>query len=730
MEYKKYCERKIMEKIKKNFGVKFILFCSCCLCCFTILLCLSSEAANHVVINEVCSKNFSVIYDENGNYSDYVELYNPSIVPISLTGFSLSDSKDDLAKCVLDTVIIRGKGHILIWLDGSDGSVVGHASFKISSQGEEIYLSNQNGRIIDSIRVPKLEYNTVFARIRDGGEEWGRQTPTAEENNDNSEAILPIELDSPSFSVESGFYKEDFLLRLSAKENEVIFYTLDGSEPTLASQKYTEPIMVYDASKNENVYANRTDLSTNMNYVPDFKVDKGTVVRAMAFSPLDRTVSKTVTAIYFVGLDLEEYESCAVLSLVTDPKNLFDEKVGIYGNGEAFQKYIEMAGNQNGIVPDEYIDSYGDTYYKYMSTNAFKRGREWEREANIIFFDETYTKKMEQSVGIRIAGESSRNAAQKSFNLYARDIYDGNETITCDFFENRKYSSVKIRNGGSDYAGSKIYDPFLHSLVKDRDVSVQDSRECAVFLNGEYWGNYNIRERYKEDYFLNHYGISEDNIWMLDAGRPSLGGEWDAWNCYDAVLRFISEYDMGCAENYELATELIDIQSLIDFYCIQLYIDNNDIGFDKNIAIWRSKQKGDGEYEDGRWRFMLLDLDGALGSPDHNTFEESEGWKEDFNLMDEEIVKNLLKSPEFQARFVETFEEIADSNFHYEDVHEKLMQWQNCYQVQSVKSHQRFISEDIGTKDYEEYISYIDDFFKTRRQYIMEYLREEMNTWQ
>lgn len=711
---------------RRNCGIKFVLFLSSCLCIFITLLCLSAGAANHIVINEVCSRNFSVICDENGNYADYVELYNPALVPVSLTGFSLSDSKEDLKRCTLDTMIIPAGGHVLIWLDSSANNVVGHASFKLSSQGEEIYLSNQYGTIIDSVKVPKLEYDTVFARIKDGGEEWGRQTPTAGESNDCSEYVLPIELGMPSFSVESGFYEENFWLELTANEGEIIFYTLDGSEPTLESQEYKEPIMIHDASANENLYAGRTDLRTDMKYIPDFKVDKGTVVRTMAFSPVDRTVSRVATAIYFVGLDAEAYENYAILSLVTDPDNLFDEKKGIYGNGEALENYIESAGMQNGVVPDEYTDSDGNIHYKSMSTNAFKTGKEWEREADIIFFDEKHVKKMDQTIGIRIAGQSTRNAAQKSFNLYARDIYDGNEMIAYDFFEGEGYSTVKLRNGGSDYAKSKMYDPFLQSLVKDRNISVQDSRLCVVFLNGEYWGIYNIRERYKEDYFQNHYGISGNNVWMIDAGRPSIG-EWEAWNDYDTMLKFISENDMSQTENYERASEMIDIQSLIDFYCIQLFIDNNDVGFDKNIAIWRSRKNGDGAYEDGRWRFMLFDLDGALGDSENNTFEESEWWKENFNLMDEEMIKSLMKNVEFRKRFVDSFEEIADNNFNYEDVHEKLVKWQERYQVQAVKSHQRFISKDIGLEDYGEYISHIDDFFKTRRRYIMKYLKEEIN---
>ena len=712
--------------ISKKVKIGFLLSGIVLLCILTAFLCYSQEAANHVVINEVCTNNFSVVCDENGNYSDYVELYNPAVVPVSLTGYSLSDSRDDLVKCTLDSVLIPPKGRILVWLDGSQGTAAGHASFKLSSKGESLYLSNRSGIITDSVDVPELSYNTVYARTEDGGSQWGRLTPTADENNGKAVPVYSAELAEPVFSVESGFYENAFELKLSAGKGEIIYYTLDSSDPTTESSVYEGPIRISDASLNENRYAARTDLTAVMEYVPDFKVDKATVVRAMAFSPEDETVSEIVTAVYFVGFDQKkEYENWEVLSLVTDPDNLFDYEKGIYGNGKNLDEYISAAGMQNGEIPASYTDEEGNVHERDVSTNAYNQGKEWEREADLIYFDEAHDMQARQKVGIRISGQSTRNAVQKSFNLYAREIYDGNTELTFPFLEGMEYASVKLRNGGTDHAGSKIYDAFLQSLAKGREVAIQASKPCIVFLNGEYWGLYNIRERYKEDYFRNHYGISEGNIWMIDSGAPAIG-EWDAWNDYDAVLRFISENDMSIPENYEKAAELIDIQSLIDFYCIQLYIDNEDVGFDKNIALWRSIQKGEGAYEDGRWRFMLYDLDGALNNPENNTFTASVWWKENFDLMEEGMIKGLMKNELFRQRFAESFQEIATDNFDYEHVHKELMQWQEQYQTQTVKSHQRFISADIDAEDYDAYISYIDNFFKMRYEFAMDYLSEEM----
>ena len=212
---------------------------------------------------------------------------------------------------------------------------------------------------------------------------------------------------------------------------------------------------------------------------------------------------------------------------------------------------------------------------------------------------------------------------------------------------------------------------------------------------------------------------------MIDSGVPAIGS-WDAWNAYDEMVTFISENDMTVPENYAKVCELLDVQSLIDFYCINLYIDNNDVAIDKNIAMWRSIHTGETEYEDCKWRFMLYDLDGAVNDAANNTFVDSEWWKDNFGLMDEPIMRSLIRNEAFRQQFYETFLDIASTTFSYDRVHEELKKWKEMYAVQAVKSHQRFIAEDIILEDYENYIDKIDDFFKRRPEYVFNYLEEQM----
>ena len=177
---------------------------------------------------------------------------------------------------------------------------------------------------------------------------------------------------------------------------------------------------------------------------------------------------------------------------------------------------------------------------------------------------------------------------------------------------------------------------------------------------------------------------------------------------------------------YCQAENMIDMQSLIDYYCINLYIDNNDMAFDKNMAVWRTVMAGESELADTRWRWALYDMDGALYDASDNSFETSEWWKEDFDLMDEPIIKSLMQNADFREQFRKTFEEISEEVYGYDRVHTELIKWKNVYERQVVKSNQRFISENYSADVFDEDMERIDTFFQNRKQYILQYLEEEL----
>lgn len=412
------------------------------------------------------------------------------------------------------------------------------SGFQVSALGEEIFLSNSANEIVDSVSVPELRYNTSYARTTDGGDEWWEMTATFGASNNDAEHLFCIKLQQPSFSAESGFYEEDFLLQIEGRADEKIYYTLDGSIPTLDSILYEEPITITDASRQDNIYSARTDLSPTNSYVPDFPVDKATVVRAISYNERNSCVSEVVTKVYFVGYQTkEEYDGLTVVSLVADPAALFDTQSGIYGNGAKYEEYVQNAGSTDGVPNSTYTDAEGNEYRLYEASNAFNAGKEWEREATITYFDDTHTYCFDQNVGIRIAGASTRGTPQKSLSVYGRDIYDREVYFEEEIFPDISTSTFKLRNGGNANEDVKIKDAFLQSLITDRDVAVQRSCPCVLFVNGEYWGIYNIRERYNEEYIWNYYRVNKENVFIMDGTVAEAGGE-AATEAYDYMMHW------------------------------------------------------------------------------------------------------------------------------------------------------------------------------------------------
>ncbi|MBD5486436.1 MAG: hypothetical protein HDR18_13115 [Lachnospiraceae bacterium] len=670
-----------------------------------------------VVINEVCSSNFAASCNENGDYSDCIELYNSGETDFSLNGCFLTDNDNEPEKYALDGITIPAKSYTLIWLNQE-------SAFRISKDGDQLFLIDSNcGAYLDQVIVPSLSCDTSYGRTKDGGSEWSVMSTTLGSANKDAEILSAISLDKPIFETTSGFYDEAFELRLYSPGGEKIYYTLDGSEPCADSLVYTKPIRIADNSPADNRYAAREDLAPSKRYTPESPVDKAVVVRAACYNPYTNRISDIVTETFFVGYQAkEEYGDMPVISLVADPEDLFDDQTGIYGNGAKYEEYLVSGGLKDGEVLNQYIDENGETHYRYMASNAFNKGREWERKATISYFDEKHSHLFTQNMGIRISGNSTRSAPQKSFNVFARDIYDDAETVSYHFFDNDiTYSSVKLRNGGGNGEGIKFLDAFLEEAARGRDISIQDSKPCVVFLNGEYWGIYNIRERYNAEYLAAHYGLDPEGIMLIKAGN-ALTVPDETMTAYKYMLDVITECDLHYDDTYALACDLVDIQSLIDYCCINLYLDNRDVAFGYNTALWRTTQEGT-SYSDGKWRYMLYDLDECI-HPDSNTGEAGENWMREHPLLNEPAVVSLLDNENFRRQFCISFMDIANTTFSYERIHPMLAQWSRLYEQQIVKDHQRFYAPEYNLDSYCYDISQIDAFFDDRFQYAMESLAQ------
>lgn len=481
-------------------------------------------------------------------------------------------------------------------------------------------------------------------------------------SNMRTTASIPV----PSFSVDSGYFSDAFYLEISVDGPYQIYYTLDSGIPNAESLLYTDPILIRDTSDNANIQLATAGAAS------DTPLEKETVIRAVAYGT-NGLRSEVVTKAYFVDEDgSQNISGLPTVAIITDPGNLFDKTVGIFINDSV---------------------------------------RGWEREAYILYFDNTHHIILDQSIGMRSRESSTRMDVNKSFILFARKEYTGSDTLDLPIF-NMELHSLLLR-----FRPNLQTEGFLSSLVADRDVAVQQYEICRLFINGEFWGPYSLLTRIDERYLSSQYGVDAEDIALIKFSSLSSFSvedkEKEAYQLYVNYEEYFSNTDMSIPENYQKACQFVDMQSLIDCYATQIYINNVDGSHDSNLILWKTKSVSNEPYSDGRWRYGLFDLDLAMfyavdGKEYAYDFNYFTG---DFPFTDglyrDPVFLSLMNSAAFREQFYQSFLEIAENNFNPERVQALLDALP--YQV----------GNDI-----------ISEFFKKRPLYIFTYLDDFMENYQ
>ena len=658
------------------------------------------------VINEVCGNNFSVAADPNGDYSDYIEIYNPYDKDID-TDYYLSDSKKNLKKIKLDTPIAPGEYRI-VWLSGG-----GDAPFNISKNGETLYLSTEGGRVVDAVAMPLLPYDVSFARVKDGADKFDTMTGTPGVSNDEAVFVDTELISEPKFSLEDGFYEEGTKLSLSSDLFTDIYYTEDGSEPTEGSKRYRTSIVLTDASADENIYANEIMYPTYK--PPTYKVDKARVIKAVAINKITGEKSKVVSHVYFTGFeDKKEYEGVQIMSLVLDPEDLFGYDRGIYTLGKKYDEYKELGGFTDlpdDEVPGSFLDTDGTDVYRLHFTNSEYRGREWERPAVMTYFDENRDLLDRNDIGVRISGESTRFVFQKSLNLFARDIYSDESSFAGGFYEGEK--KMRLRRGDN----SMLYqEAFIHSVLEDMGIAAWKSRPCALFLNGEYWGVYTLREQYDADYFYEYYDIMPEDLNVIKNCAAEYGGN-EAEEAYKKAIQELAYYNLSDDEIYSFVDGSIDLDNMIDYFCGLIFFDDEDIDPEHNQLLYRENT--------GRWKWAAYDLDVTCGDPEANTIEYYRGKGDDMYLPG-----CLYERAGFKDKLMSRMKELLATTLSYEELHKRIMEWDAIYRRQNIETIRRFDDPNYSEADHEKSLQSLDDYFKKRGDNVLAFLEEDLALYQ
>lgn len=679
---------------------------------------LKLEKYYDICINEVMVNNRNSIRDDEGDFEDWIEIYNKGDTTINLNGFGLSNDTKQPFLWTFPDIRIEPKSFILVWASEKnkkelDSSL--HTNFKLKNKDTSLILTSPDNDWNDIFMLQPMEYNISYGRMPDGAPKfYGFDEGTPYTYNISKTLIKGINtnrLESPSFSHDGGFYTEEFNLRLKTNDNNaVIHYTLDGSVPTRESKQYTKPILI-----------SSNDI---------------TVIRTRSYKE-GYPKSEVTTHSYFVQKNIYNEYNTPIISIVTDPDNLFDYEKGIYVHGKVFDQWL----NNN---PNEEVD-------QMTPANYNQRGKLWERQASIELFESDGTLGLIQDIGIRIHGGFSRSNKLKSLSLFSRKDYDDKEYFLYDFFDGKsinkinnnvvnQFSRVLLRTSATDSKYALFRDAFVQSLVDaSSTLDTQNSKPCILYINGEYYGIHNIREAYDKNYIMTHYNINPDDVVIIKnptgiAGVEIQEGYVGDEMHYNAMISYVRKNDLKIDNNYDYVNTQIDIDNFIEYNVLQIYCDNRDWP-GNNVSIWRKRTE---TYEpkasyghDGRWRWMVFDLDYGFGlhydekayennSLKRATDENGPDWPNPpWSTL---LLRSLLENEEFKNQFINVFADKLNRNFMPEIVIDKIEDMEEIYR-HNVMNH--IIRWDLHDKDIENWLDEVEGIKKfaiNRPRYVRQHI--------
>ena len=418
-----------------------------------------------------------------------------------------------------------------------------HTNFKIASEEETLYLFDENTNLVDSLLIKNLQPDISIGIPLGGSDLVYFETPTPGQPNDGN-GFIGINTEEIIFSHPGGNVDVLSLELSGISSPSVIRYTLDGTIPNGNSTPYTSSI----------------------------SINSNTVVRTRVFQP-NYIPSKTQSKTYLINVS----HDLPIISLVTEPDGFFDNDEGIYVLGDN-----------------------ADNNFPHFGANFWE---DWERPVHFTFYETNNSIGLTFDGGTKIFGGWSRGSAQKSLSIFARNQYGFGE-IDYPLFPNNNYSNYQafvLRNSGNDWLNTMMRDGTLTGLMKGSGLDYQAYRPVVTYINGEYWGFYNIREKINEHSLASKHKVNSDGIDILEFdGQLIYGDNQD----YLDLMNFISNNNLSFDNNYNQVSEEVNLENFIIYNVAQIYFNNTDWP-GNNIKYWRP--------ENGKWKWVLFDTDFGFG---------------------------------------------------------------------------------------------------------------------
>jgi len=404
-----------------------------------------------------------------------------------------------------------------------------------------------------------------------------------------------------------------------------------------------------------------------------------------------RLPSRTANATFFI----KEPSNLPIVSITSDPINLF-----------------------NGPGPAIYDNSITNTSVP----------------VNVEYFDQNKVRRFSENAGLSIVGNFSTAFAQKSMQFIFDNDFGASGDIPNAVFQDDKpdikfLKGFRVRNMDDDYSQARMRDVVANRLSKGTNSSWAAYQNVAVFINGKYWGHYGARELLDRYYVRDNYGADPNNVDMVKTlfGNP-LEMEEGTDSSYLALTDFIINSNMSSPQNYAKVDETIDVNNWIDYFCNQIYVDNEDwfpSFYYNNTRMFTARDP----YV--KWKYLQWDQGYSQYNPSFNLLENV--LNDPNNSTHSQMFKSLLSNINFQRLFINRFADLLNTNFRSAKVHKLI--GENALELKDeiTRTYERWIGPSGGNyppPDSTEWVQQVENlknFHAFRRPEQFNHIQSEFN---
>lgn len=430
-----------------------------------------------------------------------------------------------------------------------------------------------------------------------------------------------------------------------SSEDGEIRYTEDGSEPDESSLLYEGPI----------------------------KIEDTVVIRARVIHR-DGAMGPVHTSAYWAG----EKHQLPIVSVTAEPEELWSPQTGILRLSN---------GAKGGDRDDKRIAGYFQWY------------------------EPDGTLRYEAGAGIRVVGGESREMPQKSIALYAKKKY-GPKRFEYPFFPDAaddRYDKLVLRNGGQDFARTHMLDGLVGLLLKETEIDVQYYRPVVVYVNGEYYGMANLRDKISDKFLERRHNVKADKLDLLESSGTVKEGSREA---FDTLMEQVEQLRLGQSRDYSSLERKIDVDNLFDYMIAELFIANEDWP-DHNIRYWRPQG------QEGKWRWIFYDADLSFLQADYPAAERIMS-----NKMSKypsiRLFQVLMQEPSLRERFLRRFAFRLEDTFSVERVQSVIREAGKELAPEMPRHAERWTD---SVDRWEAAVTELELFAEQRTGYILEELR-------